>query len=65
MSYLIVHPDNQEKLKAIKAVLKALDVDFNERKTAYRADFTEKIAESEEDIKLGRTVKISLDDLWK
>lgn len=32
MNYLIVHPENHNKLKAIKAVLKALDVEFDEAK---------------------------------
>ncbi len=65
MNYLIVHPDNQDKLKAVKAVLKALKVEFNEAETAYSPEFIAKIAEGEEDIKAGRTVKVTLDDLWK
>jgi|GEM_PF-3599874 len=32
MNYLIVHPDNHDKLTAVKAVLKALKVDFDEAK---------------------------------
>ena len=65
MTYLIVHPDNQDKLTAVKAVLKALKVDFDEAKTKYTPEFAAKIAEGEEDIKSGNTVKVSLDDLWK
>ncbi|HWZ02888.1 MAG TPA: DUF2683 family protein [Mucilaginibacter sp.] len=65
MNYLIVHPDNQDKLTAVKAVLKALKVDFDEAKTAYRPEFVAKMAEGEEDIKAGNTVKVALDDLWK
>lgn len=65
MNYLIVHPDNQDKLTAVKAVLKALKVDFNESATPYNTEFMAKIAEGEEDIKAGRTVKVTLDDLWK
>jgi len=65
MTYLIVHPDNQDKLTAIKAVLKALKVDFDEAKTTYGAEFVAKMAEGEEDIKSGNTVKVTLDDLWK
>ncbi len=63
MTYLIVHPDNHDKLTAVKAVLKALKVDFDEAKTAYNSEFVAKIAEGEEDIKAGRTVKVTLDDL--
>ncbi|HWK57407.1 MAG TPA: DUF2683 family protein [Parapedobacter sp.] len=65
MGYLIVHPDSSEKLTAIKAVLKALKVDFEESKTTYNADFVAKMQEGEEDIKAGRTVKMTLDELWK
>jgi len=65
MTYLIVHPDNQDKLTAVKAALKALNVDFDEAKTIYNPEFVAKIAEGEEDIKAGRTVKVTLDDLWK
>jgi len=65
MTYLIVHPNSNDKLAAIKAVLKALDVDFDEASTPYNPDFVSKINEGEEDIKAGRTVKVSLDNLWK
>ena len=65
MNYLIVHPDSQDKLTAVKAVLKALNVDFDEAKTSYNPEFVTKITEGEEDIKAGRTVKVTLDDLWK
>ena len=65
MNYLIVHPDSPDKLTAVKAVLKALNVDFDEAKTKYNSEFAAKIAEGEEDIKVGRTIKITLDDLWK
>ena len=65
MTYLIVHPNSNDKLTAIKAVLKALDVDFDEAGTPYNPDFVSKMKEGEEDIKAGRTVKVSLDNLWK
>ena len=65
MNYLIVHPDSNDKLTAVKAVLKALNVDFDEAKTPYNAEFVAKMAEGEEDIKAGRTAKVTLDDLWK
>ena len=65
MNYLIVHPDSNDKLTAVKAVLKALNVDCDEAKPPYNAEFVAKMAEGEEDIKAGRTVKVTLDDLWK
>jgi uncharacterized membrane protein (DUF106 family) len=60
MNYLIVHPDNRDKLTAVKAVLKALNVDFDEAETKYDPEFVNKMAEGEEDIKAGRTVKVVL-----
>jgi len=65
MSYLIVHPDSNDKLTAVKAVLKALKVDFDEAETKYNAEFVAKMAEGEEYIKAGKTIKVTLDDLWK
>ncbi len=65
MGYLIVHPDSQAKLTAVKAVLKALKVDFEEIKDAYNADFVAKVEEGENDIKAGCTVKVTLDEIWK
>ncbi|WP_299579225.1 DUF2683 family protein [Mucilaginibacter sp.] len=65
MNYLIVHPDSEDKLTAVKAVLKALKVDFDETETTYNPEFVTKMAEGEEDIKAGRTVKVTLNDLWK
>jgi len=46
-------------------VLKALKIDVEESKTVYNADFIAKMQEGEEDIKAGRTVKMTLDELWK
>ena len=65
MNYLIVRPDSHDKLTAVKAVLKALKVDFDESKTTYSPDFVAKMAEGEEDIKAGNTVKVALGDLWR
>lgn len=67
METLIVHPKNKEQLAALKAVMKALKVDFTtakEGKSTYNADFIAKIQQSEEDIKAGRTTKIEPADIW-
>lgn len=47
MNYLIVHPDNKEKLTAVKAVLKALKVDFDEADKDFRPVSKRKTAASE------------------
>lgn len=63
METLIVHPDNKEKLAALKAVLKVLDIKFE--KSKYNPEFEAKILQGDEDIKAGRTTRITLDDVWK
>lgn len=65
MGTLIVQPDSQEKLDAIKAFMKALKISFEERKSPYNTEFVSKIKQGEEGIKAGKTKKISLDDVWK
>jgi hypothetical protein len=63
METILVYPKNPEKLEALKAFLKALKIDFE--KSPYNPDFVAKIKRSDEDIKAGRTSKISLDEIWK
>lgn len=65
METLIVHPDTKEKTNALKAVLKALKIDFEKGEGTYNPDFIAKIKEGKEDIKSGRATKITLDDIWK
>lgn len=65
METLIVRPDNNEKLIALKAVLKAMKIDFEKKESSYNPEFVAKIQQGDEDIKAGRTKKISLDDIWK
>lgn len=45
MEALTIHPQNNEQLKAIKSVLKALKIPFE--KSPYNPDFLKKIQESE------------------
>ncbi len=71
METLIVHPNNKKQLAAIKAVLKALDVNFkpaelNDREKAvslYGKEFVEKIERGGEDIKAGRVVEYTTEQL--
>ena len=67
METLIVHPRSKEQLTALKAIMKALKVDFETEKNAerlYSPEFIAKIKQSEEDIKAGRTTKIEPADIW-
>jgi len=65
METLIVHPENKEQLKAVKAVLKELKVEFETRKSPYDPQFIEKIEKGEQEFKEGKYTSISLDDVWK
>jgi uncharacterized protein DUF2683 len=66
MEILLVRPENSEQLKTVKAVLKALSVDFiakEERK--YDPEFVKKIQESRKQAKEGKVITVKLENLWK
>ena len=65
MGTLIVHPENKEQLSALKAFMKAFNISFEEPKQPYNTDFTEKMKISKKQAREGKTVKVSLDDIWK
>ena len=65
MGTLIVHPESKEKMKALKAFMKALKIRFEEKDAAYDSEFVEKIQRSEKDFKAGRFKAIKTEDLWK
>jgi hypothetical protein len=67
METLIVQPKNKEQLTALKAIMKALKVDFKTEKSTdkpYSEEFVTKMKRSEEDVKAGRTTKIEPADIW-
>jgi hypothetical protein len=66
METLIVQPKDKEQLAALKAVMKALKIDYKTEKDSktYNADFISKIKQSEEDLKAGRTTQINPADIW-
>jgi hypothetical protein len=65
MGTLIAHPDNKEKMAALKAFMKALKIRFEEENSPYNPEFVEKIKRSEEGFKAGRSSAIKTEDLWK
>jgi len=65
MEILIVHPDSKEKLATLKAIMKALKISYREEKSLYNTEFVAKVLQGDEDIKAGRTKKITLDDICK
>ena len=66
MDTLIVQPKSKEQLTALKAVMKALKIDFKTEKEdkTYNAEFVAKMTIAEEDVKAGRTTKIEPSDIW-
>jgi len=66
METLIVQPKDKEQLAALKAVMKALKIDYKTEKgeNTYNADFVSKMKQSEEDLKAGRTTQINPVDIW-
>ena len=67
MDTLIVQPKSKEQLTALKAVMKALKIDFKTEKgndKAYNAEFVAKMTIAEDDVKAGRTTKIEPTDIW-
>lgn len=65
METLIAHPKNEEQATALKAVMKALKIDFETEASPYNPEFVKDILQAREDIKNGKGVKIALADLWK
>ena len=65
METLIVQPKTKEQLTALKAVIKALKIDFKTEKNAYDPEFIEKILQGREGIKNGKGIRIATKDLWK
>jgi hypothetical protein len=66
METLLVRPENNEQLKAVKAILKALHVDFTSRKgDQYDPEFVKKIEESRKQANEGKVSTLDTDNLWK
>jgi hypothetical protein len=63
METLIIHPENQEQLSALKTFMKAFKISFEEEKSPYNAEFVAKIQESREQVKRGETREVNIADL--
>jgi hypothetical protein len=66
METLIIHPKNKDQLNALKAIMKALKIDFKIEKSIeklYNPEFAAKMKRGEEDVKAGRTTKIEPTDI--
>jgi hypothetical protein len=66
MGILLVRPENNEQLKAVKAVLKVLNVGFiSKKEKAYDTEFVNKIQESRKQAKDSKVSILDVDNLWK
>lgn len=63
---IIAHPINSDQFAALKAVMKALKIQFEVRKEKpYNPEFVAKIQESRDQYKRGEYAVIKTEDLWK
>jgi hypothetical protein len=66
METIIIHTEDSEKTKIVKAFLKALHIKFKAKKDLqYDPQFVKKIQESENEAAKGRVTIIETSDLWK
>jgi hypothetical protein len=61
MEMLIIYPKTEEQLTAVKAILKALKIDFKSDRSPYNPEFVEKILQGREDIKNGKGIRIAME----
>ena len=63
---VIIHPETTEQEDALKAFAKALKMKFElAKEKPYDADFIDKIKESRQQAREGKTARIELDNIWK
>ena len=66
METLIIHTEDSEKTKIVKAILKALHIKFEaKRDMPYDPQFVKKIQESANEAANGKVTAIETADLWK
>ena len=65
METVIAKPANKEQLAALKAIMKALKVDFTTEKSPYNPEFLAKVEKAEKQISSGKYRKITPAEIWK
>jgi hypothetical protein len=66
METVIMHPKSKEQLSALKAVAKALKVDFETEKSPYNPDFVARIKESMKQVEQGNYITLDpTKSLWE
>ena len=62
---LIAHPQTEEEVSALKAVMRALKIEFEtSERSLYSEDFVAKILTSRQQAKVGKTAQMELNDIW-
>lgn len=66
METIRIQAEDEEQLKTVKAILKALKVPFKvSKENPYDPNFVDKIKESERQVQQGKVKAIKSEDLWK
>ena len=63
MQSLVLHTENREQLKAIKDLVKSLNIKHEEY--PYNLEFIAKIDESRQQAKEGKLTRLKTENLWK
>jgi hypothetical protein len=63
MEIIVAKPTNREQLAALKAIMKALKIDFFIEKNPYSQEFLAKIERAEQQMKSGRYRKITVSEI--
>ncbi|SEP22480.1 DUF2683 family protein [Mucilaginibacter sp. OK283] len=63
MTTLVIYPDNKEKYNALKGLMKAFNIPFEEEST-YDPQFVNMILQGEEDLNAGKGVSVDVEKLF-
>ena len=61
MEVITIRPENNEQSEAIKAVLKALKIPFEDKESPYDSEFVKKVYGAEKDSQGAKTLKSDKD----
>lgn len=67
MNTIILHPKSKQEATLFEDLARALKVPFEkgDEKSPYEASFVAKVKESRQQANEGKTVKVTLDEIWK
>jgi hypothetical protein len=60
---LIVRPENKEQLAALKALMKAFNISFEEYSSGYNTGFVARVQKGLKQIEKGKTRVVNVDEL--